>query len=225
MVSLAQTYRSLAKDTHFLISLGFSFLLIAASMVIGQYATMYAVESSSNPVTDIVLSNTPVFDVHIIFVYGPILFWIILGLVVVWHPRKVPYILKSIALFVIIRSLFISLTHLGPYPDRVVEDAMQSGLVTFFLNHEDFFLWSTGGDLFFSAHTGLPFLMALIFWHMKRVRIFCIVAALLFGIIVLLGHLHYSIDVLAAFFITYGIFHISEKVFAEDRRKFLKENV
>jgi hypothetical protein len=123
--------------------------------------------------------------------------------------------LKSISLFVIIRSIFISLTHLGPYPDRIVTDVMQSGLIYFFFSYDDF-LWSTGGDLFFSAHTGLPFLIALIFWDIRRMRIFCIISAIFFGIIVLLGHLHYSIDVLAAFFITYGIFHISKKVFAKD---------
>jgi len=33
---------------------------------------------------------------------------------------------------------------------------------------------------------------------------------------VLLGHIHYSIDVFSALFITYGIFVIAKKVFARD---------
>ena len=34
-----------------------------------------------------------------------------------------------------------------------------------------------------------------------------------FGIVVLLGHLHYTIDVLSAFFITYGIVDIAKWLF------------
>jgi len=41
-------------------------------------------------------------------------------------------------------------------------------------------------------------------------------ASLIFGAAVLFGHLHYSIDVFAAFFITYAIFHIAQKFFPKD---------
>ncbi|MDP2670532.1 MAG: hypothetical protein Q8O99_06590 [bacterium] len=42
----------------------------------------------------------------------------------------------------------------------------------------------------------------------------------MFGVIVLLGHLHYSIDVLAAFFITYAINDINKLIFVHDKRVF-----
>jgi hypothetical protein len=42
----------------------------------------------------------------------------------------------------------------------------------------------------------------------------------MFGIVVLLGHLHYSIDVLSAFFITYSIYHICELFFKTDKKIF-----
>jgi len=45
-----------------------------------------------------------------------------------------------------------------------------------------------------------------------------------FGVIVLLGHLHYSIDVLAAFFITYTIRHINEILRTKDKAYFLAAN-
>ena len=77
-----------------------------------------------------------------------------------------------------------------------------------------------GGDLFFSAHTGTPFLMALAFWDNKFLRILFIVTAVFFGVIVLLGHFHYSIDVLAAFFITYTIYHMAEIIFKKDKKCF-----
>jgi len=67
----------------------------------------------------------------------------------------------------------------------------------------------------------LPFLMALVFWDNKYLKFFCLFSSVFFAVIVLLGHIHYSIDVLGAFFITYTIFHISEKLFKKDRQIFL----
>ena len=76
---------------------------------------------------------------------------------------------------------------------------------------------SFGSDLFFSGHTGLPFLLALIWWRELPFRLVFLSFSFFFAIVVLLGHMHYSIDVLGAFFITYTIFHLLEKFFKKDR--------
>jgi hypothetical protein len=73
-----------------------------------------------------------------------------------------------------------------------------------------------GSDLFFSGHTGMPFLAALAFWHIPQWRIFYLALTVFFGSVVLLGHYHYSIDVLAALFITHGVFQVSCWLFARD---------
>ena len=54
-----------------------------------------------------------------------------------------------------------------------------------------------GADLFFSGHTGMPFLLALIFWDWRRVRYMFLFISVACAIIVLAG-LHYSIDVCSA---------------------------
>jgi hypothetical protein len=77
-------------------------------------------------------------------------------------------------------------------------------------------LSGSGDDLFFSGHTGFPYLMALIFWNTKPLRWLFLAASIFFGGAVLLGHLHYSIDVFSAFFITYGIFNIAIRLFKND---------
>jgi hypothetical protein len=75
---------------------------------------------------------------------------------------------------------------------------------------------SSGDDLFFSAHTGLPFLLTLIFWNEKYLKYFFLFSTLVGGTAVLLGHLHYSIDVFSAVFITFGVFQISKWLFNRD---------
>jgi hypothetical protein len=77
-----------------------------------------------------------------------------------------------------------------------------------------------GADSFFSGHTGMPFLGALVFWDDKLVRWVYILASIFFAIVVLLGHLHYSIDVFSAFFITYSIYRIADISFNKDKEVF-----
>ncbi len=193
------------KDKNFLFSIGTAFLFLFISFFINFYAGMYATESASNSVTDVVLSNIRVYDVDGIFVYGALAFWIFISLLCLYDPKKIPFTLKSIALFVIIRAIFISLTHIGPFPTAMIVDSGE--LMKKF---------SFGGDLFFSGHTGLPFLMALVFWKNKYLRWLFVASSIVFGTVVLLGHLHYSIDVLSAFFITYTIYHIAKFLFKKD---------
>jgi hypothetical protein len=184
-------------------------LLLFASLVVNYYAGRYATQRASNPVTDLILTNTPVFEVGGLFVYSFALFLLFIVVLLVVKPRRTPFTLKAIALFVFVRSFFITMTHLGPFPTQAAIDP--SNLIN----------WLTfGGDLFFSGHTGLPFLMALVYWNEARLRALFLGASAVSAIIVLSGHLHYSIDVFAAFFITYGVFRVAEALFQKDRQVF-----
>ncbi|MDE2037891.1 MAG: hypothetical protein KGI69_01535 [Patescibacteria group bacterium] len=217
MKDILPRYRALLRDRRYLWSLAASAAMLAASVVVMYFAALYAFDRASSPVSDIVLSNIPVFDVDWAFVWGPIVFWAAIAVFLLWKPERIPFALKSIALFVVVRSAFITLTHIGPYPDHVVIDSVGTGwLQTAFHGDLYFAFFGSGSDLFFSGHTGLPFLMALVFWADRRTRAFCLVAAAFFAAVVLMGHLHYSIDVASAFFITYAIFAIAKKAFKRD---------
>lgn len=205
MNSLIQKHKFHWKNKKFSISSFFALFLLIISFIINYYAGQYATNSASNSVTDIILSNTRVYDLDWIFVYGSILFWAFVGLLCITEPKRIPFTVKSIALFVFIRSIFISLTHIGPFPTMVIIDSNLLKNFTF------------GADLFFSGHTGFPFLMALIFWENTYLRVLFILSAIMFGIVVLLAHLHYSIDVLSAFFITYTIYHMCVALWKKDK--------
>ena len=183
-----------------------SIVILLGSLVVNFYAGTYATEKASNSVTDIVLSNTRVYDLDGFFVFGPVVLAAFVIMLCLIKPQKLPFIFKSISLFVLIRSVFISITHIGPFPDQMV-------VVTGASIIKDF---TFGGDLFFSAHTGLPFLLALIFYKERILRNLFIATSVLFGAVVLLSHRHYSIDVLSAFFITYTIYNITIKLFKKE---------
>jgi len=218
--NISGKYKRLIADRRFVRALLGGVALLIIALFINYYAAVYAFDRVSNSVTDIILSNVPVIDVDNIFIFGPIIFWAVIAAFCLYEPRRLPFTLKSIALFVIVRSIFITLTHLGPYPDHISLDI--NTMLMSRWNLGNLLTFGSGGDLFFSGHTGLPFLFALIFWKNYRMRIFCIIGAIFFGIVVLLGHLHYSIDVMAAFFITYSIYHIAEWLFKEDLGTFHK---
>jgi hypothetical protein len=183
-----------------------SWAMLFASLFINFYAGTYATEKASNPVTDIILSNIPVFDVDAIFIWGAFGVVAVIAWACLIHPRRIPFALKTIGLFVIVRSVFITLTHIAPFPTHAAFDP---------ISFASYFMF--GGDLFFSGHTGLPFLIALMFWDHKPLRILFLILSVVFGSLALMGHLHYSIDVFAAFFITYGIYGIAEQIFKKDK--------
>ena len=213
-----QSYKKYFTDKSFLFSFFSGLLFLGASLVLQFFISGYVTRSGSGSVTDIVLSNTRVYDVGGIFVWGSIaltLFCIVL--VLNNRLNCVPFIMKGIALFTLIRSVFVSLTHISPFPVHAVIDSV-------FFNKEVFQGIFTGNDLFFSGHTGLPFLLALMFWENKTLRIIFLSFSVLFAAVVLLGHLHYSIDVLSALFITYTIFDICKFLFKKDWKLFLKKN-
>jgi len=187
-------------------------VLLLVSFLINALADTYTLKHASNHVTDIILDNVPVFNVDFIYVEGISIFWAFTILLQIREPKTLPYVLKSVALFILFRSFFISLTHIAVPPLHSFTDP---GML--------FKKFTSQDDLFFSSHTGAPFLFSLIYWENRRLRTIFLLASVFFGTAVLLGHLHYSIDVFAAFFITFGISEIAKKFFARDYARLFED--
>ena len=209
---LVRRYKDQFAHKDYRIAVVGSFLLFLGSIFASLLAGHFAAQHASNSVADIVLSNTPTMNVGDLFVYGTILLIVFVGGIAFAHPRRIPFMLLSLALFFFIRAGFVSLTHIAPFPERASTD--------FGVTIKKYFF---GNDLFFSGHTGSPFLMALIFWRQWRLRIIFLTWSIFFACVVLLGHLHYSIDVASAYFITYSVFCLSEWLFPEYRALFFSD--
>jgi hypothetical protein len=207
LAKATQKHKFFWLNKQYFLSAFLGVVLLAGSLYANYYANYYSAISASNSVTDIILDNIPVINVSFAFSEGAVIFVLVLIGIALFEPKYIPFGLKSISLFVLIRSCFMILTHLAPPQGATL------------INPGDFInKVSQGSDLFFSAHTGLPFLMAIIFWQIKYVRYFFLLCTIVGGISVLLGHLHYSIDVFSALFITFGIYHIAKKIFPRDFR-------
>ncbi len=186
------------------------FLLILSviiQIVLGRFSSRVALDAPS--VRDIFLDNLPLVNLSPVIVGGAITLWISALVLLIVNPRYLIFSVKAIALYIISRAFFFSLTHIGPYPLRYSPSAHNDGyglyhLVTF------------QGNFFYSGHTAFPFLLALIFWDNKYLRYLFIILTGFFGASVLLAHVHYSIDVFAAPFIVYGMYTITAKLFPHD---------
>lgn len=214
---MRENYKICFSNKKFVISFFSGLVLLGISLIIQFFVSDYVTRSGSGSVEDIILSNTRVYDVGWVFVYGAIVMFFIAILAGIKKPNYLPFAFKGVAVFTLIRAIFVSLTHISPFPTRVMIDSQ-------FFNHEVFSGIFTGNDLFFSGHTGLPFLLALMVWNVdKRLRYVFLTFSVIFAIVVLLGHLHYSIDVLSAYFITFSIFHICKFLFKKEWELFLKK--
>jgi membrane-associated phospholipid phosphatase len=127
-------------------------------------------------------------------------------LVGVANPKHLPAGLKTIGLMYLIRAIFITVTHLRVHADKLSLESY-SGIEKALYG---------SNDLFFSGHTALPFITALIFWNIKPLRYAFLCASAIFGIGTLLAKSHYTIDVLAAPFMAYAIYQLARFLFRKD---------
>jgi membrane-associated phospholipid phosphatase len=183
-------------------------LIFGLALVFQFYASAYSNRVLSNAVPDLFLDNLPVVNLDIIMVEGALIAIVLSIILVLIKKSYFIFTLKAAAIFIATRAVFISLTHLGIYPGQINPDNGLFDRIYTGLGLE--------AGFFFSGHTGLSFLMALIFWDKRLWRYIYIAIAIIFGVSVILAHVHYSIDVLAAPYMTYSIYRITRYFFPED---------
>lgn len=210
-------YLSFIKDAEGIRELVWGIFIFVLSLTLTYFSVAYAnIYANGNVVPDLILDHLPTFDVSFMFFQGGIVFIILTALIVMFEPKNISFVLKSTALFFSVRAIFTILTHLS---------APELASYTYMQHEQGFkealFTISSGNDLFFSGHAGYPFFLALIFWKHKLVRYFFLISSLAGAMVVLMGHLHYSIDVFSAYFIGFGLFELAKILFRRDHERFV----
>lgn len=202
-------------NTHSFIT---SIVLFVIAIITQGFAGRYVIRVKGTAVEDLFLDNLPTVDLDFFIIQGALILTAVIIFLFIYRPKYLNFGLKALSIFILVRSFLITLTHLGPSPYQLILDQNSRGFWLYDI------LYNTSNDFFFSGHTGAPFLMALIFWKEKMWRYIFLTTSFVFGASMLLAHIHYSIDVFAAPFMTYSIFAIARYFFSYDYKISLKEN-
>lgn len=154
---------------------------------------------------DFVLSNIPTYDVSLltfIIIWGMTIF---LWIRCIQKPAIFIVALYSLILLFLVRMVTISLVPLNP-PAGLIP--MRDPISSLFYGGPKVFITK---DLFFSGHTSTQ-LMIYFCLEKKKDKLIALMCTLLVGALVLIQHVHYTIDVVAALLFTGLIVSLGRKV-------------
>jgi hypothetical protein len=172
--------------------IAWSLVLLAPAMVLDYYSGVYVTATKSVGVPDLILDRFQAVDLSVLFIYGYMA--LIVGLFcypLLFRPRLLHVLIVQFSILLALRSVFMIFTHLQTPPGSI-----PVGFPWFFGN-----LYFEN-DMFFSGHTAIPFLGFYVF-RRSAIRYAFLLGSITMATVVLAMHIHYSIDVLAAFFMTY----------------------
>lgn len=188
------------EDKSFLLHFALSFAFMVFSL---NRFTVFVDGVDARPgvvLTDPILNVIPPIDVTwwtFVFIYGFLIWGIVTML---FHPRHMITATQTYGIFVLFRWFAMYLVPLEP-PEGIIilKDPIVESLGT---------QVTLTKDLFFSGHTSTVFMVCLNAVNSRLKTIFFF-GTLLVGACVIVQHVHYTIDVFAAFFFTFASYRIS----------------
>jgi len=176
-----------------------SLILLALAIFISKISIKKTLSIQGiEPARDLILTNFGPynFPFNYLYLWGPVILIFTYFLYPVFCKReKIFYYLNMFSFLYLTRAFSILLTNLKNPSDAIFPKMI--------------YFPSESNDLLFSGHVGLAFLSYLMFKEDSKImKTIALIATFLMVITVLALHVHYSIDVFAAFFIVYGIYKI-----------------
>ncbi len=217
MKTFSQKWKTLLKDKRYVLLFIFSILILFFAEYLLVVITTYKDGFTNFPsVGDLILDHISVRDWMPLYLYGPFVALLItLFYLIFFRPDLFPFALFTFALIDLFRAFTISLTDIAPPADIIYlqkPELIDASLKYLFMK----------SDLFFSGHVSHVLLSFFLFKEFK-IRWFMLIWSFVMGATVLVMHVHYSIDVFAAFFITYGVYKIAEKIYSKINKSFLQK--
>ncbi len=183
-----------------------SLMIFVIATFIDYLSGVYVTSAKTAHVPDLILDHIGPINVSFLYIWGYIFFFLALFFYpIFFHIRTLHIVISQFSLLVALRAVFVLLTHLQTPPDAIIVDFPWKFQMLSFQN-----------DMFFSGHTAIPFLGFLMF--KKQIRYLFLFGSVIMGSVVLLIHVHYSIDVFGAFFITYGSYKIGNLLIRKAER-------
>jgi hypothetical protein len=169
-------------------------------MNLGWYADQRALPPSS----DWLLDRLPTLNLVPLLTWG----WLALhawalAVAVLYHPRRLPFLLWLLGVYLCIRTLYVFLSPIGA-PLAILDMRELDDLFAAVVGEYTF-----QNEFVFSGHTAMPFLFFLFLEH-RRHRVIMLLGSLCMAVSVLLTKNHYAVDVLSAYLVGYAIYVASE---------------
>lgn len=191
------------SDNSFKMKLSFGLLLNILTLIFLSHFFSYIERRQGTQLHDAVLQVLPAYDISIelvLFTWGGLLFWMIKSL---FQPDIILTFTFSYLILTIFRITTISVIPLNPPKSLIIlvdplSDLLYSGQFK-------------TKDLFFSGHVSTSFLMALCLPNKSERKVLYVITILI-GLGVLVQHVHYTIDVLAAPIFAYFSYHLAKKL-------------
>ena len=180
-------------------------LLVAIILILLPTFFAFIEKREGMVLQDFVLDAIPAMDVS---VPTFVIIWSMVLLVfyrIYQNPMLFLVVAYGFILMCLLRVLTISLLPLDPPVGIIV---LKDPIANIAYGRNGIFITK---DLFYSGHTGNMFLFFLCL-ERKWDKIFALTASFLVGILVMIQHIHYSIDVFAAFIFTYFIYLGAKKL-------------
>src|SRR3989344_3900706 len=127
---------------------------------------------------------------------------------IILRPKTSHLSIKLFSLLIIVRSLFVFATQLA-LPNEYIP-----------LHSKSLYIFYFNRDLFFSGHVAIPFMGFLL--CKDKIRYIFLTMSITLAITVLLAHIHYTNDVLGAYFITFTVYYIGKNYL---NKEFIKKTI
>lgn len=125
------------------------------------------------------------------------------GAAVAYHPRRIPFLIFLLTVYMVVRTAFVFLSPIGAPADMVdmrLHDAIFSRILG---------TWTFTNEFIFSGHTSIPFLFYL-FFKSPGLKRLMLTGSIVMAVGVLLSRNHYTVDVIAAFFTSYSVYALAK---------------